>query len=195
MESRRTRVEFRTDAETRQRLTEYIDQSHRKLSDVATEAMREYLDSKQPANPAEATVKRLEKELEDCGAKFEKLQKLKGVGGLNEDDAFYLADFLSSEAYKDLNEDWQKIRLRFLEDFNSDPRPGWIRQWGITEESQIIDVCRLAFDLREARVKRDELRQRLNTLYRTLGRGEQVKEEAATEKPKLETSGKSEVPS
>jgi hypothetical protein len=195
MESRRTRVEFRTDAETRQRLTEYIDQSHRKLSDVATEAMRAYLDSKQPDNPAEAEAKRLERTLSEWENKYEKLNNQKGVGGLNDDGAFYLADFLSSEAYKDLNGDWQKIRLRFLEDFNSDPRPGWMRQWGITEESQIIDVCRLASDLHEAKVKRDELRQRLNTLYRTLGRGEQVKEEAATEKPKLKTSGNSEVPS
>jgi hypothetical protein len=195
MESKRSRIEYKTSEERRTWLREYAQSQHKRVNEILDSWVDEHRDSEQPDNPTEAEAKRLEKALSEWENKYEKLNNQKGVGGLNDDDAFYFADFLSSEAYKDLNGDWQKIRLRFLEDFNSDPRPGWMRQWGITEESQIIDVCRQASDLHEAKVKRDELRLQLNTLYRTLGRGEQAKGEAANGKSQPETPGNSEVPS
>jgi hypothetical protein len=121
-------------------------------------------------------VRGLEKQLRRCEDEYAKRNSQKGVAGMNGDDAFYFAAFLVDEAYKALGEDWQKIRFQGLQDFHSDPQPGWVREWGIKSELQIIEVCRLASDLHELKQKRGELTQKLNSLYKNLGEIQQVKE-------------------
>jgi predicted transcriptional regulator len=181
MESNRTRIGYRTDAGTKQRLTEYADQNHRKINNVITEAVREYLDSKQPTDPTEASAQRLEKELVRVEEGIVKLEGTKGEAGLKGEHMHALREDLENELYPELKGDWKAIRRKAIEDFTDG------KLTGPQSELQLIAVCRLGSDLKELKEKQEELTQKLNSLYKDLGGSEQVKGEAAGEKPQLGT--------
>jgi hypothetical protein len=170
MEStRRARIEYRTSDENKEQLRQYAEDQGKPVNDILDELVQERLEAEQPADSTEALARRLEKQLKKCEDEFAKRSNEKGVAGMKDDSVYYFAAFLVDEAYKGLNADWQKIRFQALQDFHADPQPAWVRQWGIKSQLQIIEVCRLASDLKELASKRKELTQKLNSLYRNLG--------------------------
>jgi hypothetical protein len=176
--ARRARLEYRTSEENKEKLRQYAEDHGKSVNDILDEWVQERLDAEQPTDPTETEAKRVEKALCEWENKHQKLDNLKGVGGLEGDGAMMCAGFLAYEAYKELKTDWQKIRFQALQDFRAESRPAWMQEWGIRSEQQIIEICRWASDFHEATVKRDELRLRLNTLYRTLSRVQQMKSRA-----------------
>lgn len=132
---------------------------------------------------SEVEARRLERELQTVEKLLVKLEAAKGVGGLKDDRASYFAAFLMEGPYAGLKGDWTAIRFQALEDFRKgttkyditilpeefrNAPDEWAKAWKITSESQIIETCRYATDLLEARAKRDDLKRRLHVLYKNL---------------------------
>jgi hypothetical protein len=116
-------IEYRTDTETKERLTDFSEQNGRKVSDVINEAVHQYLNSQQPDEASEVSVTGLEKQLRRYEDKYTKRSNEKDLAGMKGDEAYYFAAILVDEPYKALNGDWQKIRFQALQDFHSDSPP------------------------------------------------------------------------
>lgn len=184
---RKARIEYRTSSERKQRLLDYANVRVRPLNDVIDEATDKLLEANGNQDPTETEARHLEDRLRDVESRLVRVEGVKNAAGMKDDRAYYFAAFLMEAPYVGLKGNWQAIRFQALEDFRKGSAD-WVPQWGVKNESQIIEVCRLASDIVGLRAERDELKQRLNAIYKSLSQPATVTQPSREEEAKSEAA-------
>jgi len=166
-DSSQSRINYRIPTDLKQRLLDFAEAQGRQVNDVLNELVRKLLETDDKQDPSEVEARHLEEQLRETENRIVKLADIKNLAGLNGDAAYYFAAFLEDAPYVGLKGDWHAIRFKALEDFRSGSAE-WVKKWNIQSESQLIEVCRIASDLKELRAKHEELKRHLNVIYKRL---------------------------
>ncbi len=165
--SDRSRINYRTDTDLKERLLEYAEAQGQSVNEILDAWVRDHLDAAETQEPNDKDARNLENKLREVEKRIIELEDEKNM------DARSLAGHFARKIYANLNENWNDIRFQALEDLRSDQTPDWATKLKIAPnkvEVAIIEVCRLGMDLKEARARREDLKQRLNVVYKALSR-------------------------
>jgi len=187
LQSTQSRINYRIDADLKERLRNYAESQGRAINEVLDEFVREHLDASEGSS--ETDRKRLERELEKVDRDLAKMEdprnetyeRLSGIGGI------------LLKAYPELQADFMKIRLRAVSDFQRlgqvPWRPPYVPPKGDkVDEWDLVTACRFCKELLHLREVKRLLERKLSSIY-----GMEIDEASVVSTPAIVSSQEQEL--